>query len=168
MKNMIPVISIVGKSNTGKTTFIERMIPEFVHRGYRIAIIKHGAHGFDIDHEGKDTWRYRKAGAHTTLISSPRKVALIEDVEKDHDIEELREKYIRDVDIIIIEGYKGNPYPKIKIFRKEISNKLPSAGDDSLMAVVSDSPVDIDVPCFTTENVKDLVEMIEKRFLKSK
>jgi len=165
---MIPIVSIVGKSNTGKTTFIERMIPEFVYRGYRIAIIKHGAHGFDIDHEGKDTWRYRKAGAHTTLISSPRKVALIEDVEKDHDIEELREKYIRDVDIILIEGYKGNPYPKIEIFRKEISNKLLSAGDDSLMAVVSDSPVDIDVPCFTTEKVKDLVEMIEKRFLKSK
>ena len=165
---MIPIVSVVGKSNTGKTTFIERMIPEFVHRGYRIAIIKHGAHGFDIDHEGKDTWRYRKAGAHTTLISSPRKVALIEDVEKDHDIEELREKYIRDVDIIIIEGYKGNPYPKIEIFRKEISNEPLSAGDDSLMAVVSNSFVDIDVPCFTTENVKDLVEMIEKRFLKSK
>ena len=164
---MIPVVSIVGKSNTGKTTFIERMIPEFVRRGYRIAIIKHGAHGFDIDHEGKDTWRYRKAGAHTTLISSPRKVALIEDVEKDHNIEELREKYIKNVDIIVVEGYKGNPHPKIEIFRKERNNKLISTKDNNLMAVVSDDPVDIDVPCFATKNIKDLVDMIEKSFLKS-
>lgn len=161
---MIPIVSIVGKSNTGKTTFIERMIPEFVHRGYRIAIIKHGAHGFDIDHEGKDTWRYRKAGAHTTLISSPRKVALIEDVEKDHDIEELRRKYIRDVDIILIEGYKGNPYPKIEIFRKERNNRLISTRDNNLMAVVSDDPVDIDIPCFTMKQVRALADMIEKRF----
>ena len=163
---MIPIVSIVGKSNTGKTTFIEKMIPEFVHRGYRVATIKHGAHGFDIDHEGKDTWRYRQAGAHTTLISSPQKVAVIESVDKDHDIEELIDQYIRDVDIIIVEGYKGNPYPKIEVFRKERSNELFSAGDDSLIAVVSDSPIDIDVPCFTTKKVRDVVDMIEKDFLK--
>jgi molybdopterin-guanine dinucleotide biosynthesis protein B len=164
---MIPVVSIVGKSNTGKTTFIEKMIPEFVRRGYRVATIKHGAHGFDIDHEGKDTWRYRQAGAHTTLISSPQKVALIESVDKDHDIEELIEKYIRNVDIIIVEGYKGNPYPKIEIFRKERNDELLSARDNNLMAVISDSSVDIDVPCFTMKKVKDVVDMIEKGFLKS-
>jgi len=164
---MIPIVSIVGKSNTGKTTFIERMIPEFVRRGYRVATIKHGAHGFDIDHEGKDTWRYRKAGANTTLISSPQKVAFIESVDKDHDIEELTEKYIRDVDIIIVEGYKGNPYPKIEIFRKERNDELLSAGDNNLVAVISESPVDIDVPCFNMKNVKDVIDMIEKDFLKS-
>ena len=165
---MIPIVSIVGKSNTGKTTFIERLIPEIVRRGYRVAIIKHGAHGFDIDHEGKDTWRYRKAGAHSTIISSPGKVALIEEVEKDHDIEELREKYIRNVDIIVVEGYKGNPHPKIEIFRKERNNRLISTNDNNLMAVVSDDPVDIDIPCFTIKQVKGLADMIEKRFLKSK
>ncbi len=165
---MIPIVSIVGKSNAGKTTFIERLIPEIVRRGYRVAIIKHGAHGFDIDHEGKDTWRYRKAGAHSTIISSPGKVALIEEVEKDHDIEELREKYIRNVDIIVVEGYKGNPHPKIEIFRKERNNRLISTKDNNLMAVVSDDPVDIDIPCFTMKQVKGLADMIEKRFLKSK
>jgi len=165
---MIPIVSIVGKSNTGKTTFIERLIPEIVRRGYRVAIIKHGAHGFDIDHEGKDTWRYRKAGAHSTIISSPGKVALIEEVEKDHDIEELRKKYIRNVDIIVVEGYKGNPHPKIEIFRKERNNRLISTRDNNLMAVVSDDPVDIDIPCFTIKQVKGLADMIEKRFLKSK
>ncbi len=163
---MIPIVSIVGKSNAGKTTFIERLIPEIIRRGYRVAIIKHGAHGFDIDHEGKDTWRYRKAGAHSTIISSPGKIALIEEVEKDHDIEELREKYIRNVDIIVVEGYKGNPHPKIEIFRKERNNRLISTRDNNLVAVVSDDPVDIDVPCFTMKQVKDLVDMIEKSFLK--
>ena len=72
---MIPIVSIVGKSGAGKTTLIEKMIPELKKRGYRVATIKHDVHGFDIDHEGKDSWRHKKAGAHATIISSPWKVA---------------------------------------------------------------------------------------------
>jgi molybdopterin-guanine dinucleotide biosynthesis protein B len=86
---MIPVVSVVGKSNSGKTTLIEKMIGELVRRGYRVATIKHNLHGFEIDHEGKDSWRHKQAGARTTVIASPHRVAVVEDVEKDLDIGEL-------------------------------------------------------------------------------
>ena len=69
---MIPIVSIVGRSNTGKTTLIEKLIPELRRRGYRVATIKHNIHGFDIDHEGKDSWRHKKAGARLTVIASPQ------------------------------------------------------------------------------------------------
>jgi molybdopterin-guanine dinucleotide biosynthesis protein B len=84
----IPVISIVGESDTGKTTLIEKIIPELTRRGFRVATVKHHAHNFEIDHEGKDSWRHKQAGSCLTVLSSPRRVAVVEDVEKDHDIAE--------------------------------------------------------------------------------
>ncbi|MDP2972779.1 MAG: molybdopterin-guanine dinucleotide biosynthesis protein B, partial [Deltaproteobacteria bacterium] len=88
---MIPIISIVGKSDSGKTTFIEKLLPELVRRGYRVATVKHDVHGFEVDREGKDSWRHKQAGAHTVIISSPTKVALIRDVEKDLRLDEIRD-----------------------------------------------------------------------------
>ncbi len=112
---VIPIVSIVGRSNTGKTTLIEKMIPELRRRGYRVATIKHNIHGFDIDHEGKDSWRHKKAGAQMTVIASPHQVAVVEDVNRDYELSELRDHYIRDVDIILSEGFKKNPHPKIEV-----------------------------------------------------
>ncbi len=112
----IPVVSIVGESNTGKTSLIEKIIPELTRRGYRVATIKHDVHGFAIDHEGKDSWRHRQADACTTILSSPWQVAVMEDAEKDHKIDELRDKYIRNAEIIVTEGFKKNGYPKIEFF----------------------------------------------------
>ena len=89
---MIPIISIVGKSDSGKTTLIEKLVPELTRRGYRVATVKHDIHGFEVDREGKDSWRHKQAGAHTVVISSPQKIALIRDVEKDLTLDEIREK----------------------------------------------------------------------------
>ncbi|MEA1935533.1 MAG: molybdopterin-guanine dinucleotide biosynthesis protein B [Thermodesulfobacteriota bacterium] len=164
---MIPIVSIVGKSGAGKTTLIEKVIPELNRRGYRVATIKHDVHGFDIDHEGKDSWRHKKAGARTTVISSQWKVALIEDVEKDHEIVELRNRYIRDVDIILAEGYKGNPHPKIEVSRAEMKQGLLCTKEDNLIAIVSDQRLNIGVPCLDINDVSGLVDIIEERFLKS-
>ena len=164
---MIPIVSIVAKSGAGKTTLIEKMIPELNRRGYRVATIKHAVHGFDIDHEGKDSRRHRKAGAHATIISSPCKVALIEDVEKDHKIAELRDRYIRDVDIILSEGYKGSPHPKIEVSRSETKQGLLCTKEDDLVAIVSDNPLNIGVPWLDINDVARLVDIIEERFLRS-
>ena len=164
----IPIVSIVGKSNSGKTTLLEKIIPELVKRGYRVATIKHNLHGFDIDHEGKDSYRHKKAGAHTTIVSSPHQLALIQDVDHNYSLDEIRDRYIKNVDIILTEGYKGNPFPKIEVFRKALKRPLLCAKEDNLFAVAADTKLDIDVPCFDINDAKSIVDLIENKFLKKR
>ncbi|OPY14901.1 MAG: Molybdopterin-guanine dinucleotide biosynthesis adapter protein [Syntrophus sp. PtaB.Bin138] len=163
---LIPVISIVGKSNTGKTTLIEKLVPELARRGYRVATIKHHLHDFDIDIEGKDSWRHRQAGARATVIATPRKAALIEDVEEDFSIDALRERYIHDVDLILTEGFKGNPHQKIEIYRAALKRELLCGPQDNLLALASDTPLDIGVPCLDINDIQGLADLIEASVLK--
>ena len=165
---MIPIISIVGKSDSGKTTLIEKLVPELTRRGYRVATVKHDVHGFEVDQEGKDSWRHKRAGAHTVVISSPNKVALIRDVERDSTLEEIRKRWIQDVDLILSEGYKKDVQPKIEVFRKEKHKKLLCTKKDNLVAIVSNQKFNVGVPCFQLDDMKGLSNFIEKEFIKSK
>jgi len=165
-KSLIPIVSIVGKSNSGKTTLIEKLIQELVRRGYRVATIKHHLHDFEIDKEGKDSWRHRQAGSRATVVATPKKVALIEDVEEDLSIEALRERYIHDVDLILTEGFKGNPHPKIEVSRAVLKRELLCAPEDNLLAVASDVPLSIEAPCLDINDVQGLVDLIEAAVLK--
>ena len=165
---MIPIISIVGKSDSGKTTLIEKLVPELTRRGYRVATVKHDIHGFEVDREGKDSWRHKQAGAHSVVISSPTKAALIRDVERDMNLEEIREKLIKDVDLIVSEGYKKDVQPKVEVFRKEKHKKLLCTKKDNLVAIVSNRKFRVGVPCFDLEDAKGLANFVEKEFLKSR
>ncbi|NWF54550.1 MAG: molybdopterin-guanine dinucleotide biosynthesis protein B [Syntrophaceae bacterium] len=165
---MIPIVSIVGTSDSGKTTLIEKLVPELNRRGYRVATVKHDVHGFDVDREGKDSWRHKQAGAHTVIISSPQKLALIRDVDHDAELTELRDKYIQDVDIILSEGFKRNSQPKIEVFRKERHRELLCTREDNLLAIASNQPFQIGVPCFDLEDARGMVDLIEEKFLKAK
>jgi molybdopterin-guanine dinucleotide biosynthesis adapter protein len=162
---MIPVVSIVGISGAGKTTLIEKLVPELTARGYRVATIKHDVHGFQIDHEGKDSWRHKQAGAHTVVISSPWKLAVVRDVDHDHEIAEIRDAFIRDCDVILSEGYKGNPFPKIEVFRTALKRDPLCGPGDNLLAVASDRPLESGAPCFALDDAAGLVDLIEARFL---
>ena len=165
---MIPIISIVGKSDSGKTTLIEKLIPELTRRGYRVATVKHDVHGFEVDREGKDSWRHKQAGAHTVIISSPKKIALIRDVEKDSTLNEIRRRWVQDVDLLISEGYKKDVQPKIEVFRKEKHKKLLCTKKDNLVAIVSNRKFNVGVPCFGLDDMRGLSNFIEKEFIKSK
>jgi len=165
---MIPILSIVGKSDSGKTTLIEKLLPELTRRGYRIATVKHDVHGFEVDREGKDSWRHKQAGAHTVIISSAKKVALIRDIEKDLTLDELRGRLVQDVDLVLSEGYKKDIQPKIEIFRKEKHKELLCTREDNLVAIVSNQPFDVGVPCFDLDDMRGLADFIEGRFLKTK
>ena len=130
--------------------------------------MKHDVHGFEVDREGKDSWRHKKAGAHTVVISSPQKIALIRDVEKDLTLEEIREKFIQDVDLILSEGYKKDVQPKIEVFRKGKYQGPPLHPGGSPLAIVSDQTFEIGVPCFSLDDIKGLADFIEKTFLAAK
>src|SRR3974390_898456 len=166
-RNITPIVSIVGWSNSGKTTLIERLIPALNRLGYRIATIKHNLHGFEIDHKGKDSWRHKQAGAQLTVIASPGKVALIEDTPRDYGIAELCDRYVRDVDLILLEGFKGNSYPKIEVYRPEIHSEMLCGKEDNLFAVVADKDIPLNVPRFRKEDSNEIAGLIEELFLKS-
>jgi len=166
---MPAVLSIVGKSKVGKTTFLEKLIPELRGRGYRIGTLKHDAHDhFTIDHEGKDTWRHREAGAQTVAISSPSRFALTKATSTELDIDTITATYFSDEDLVLTEGYKSGNKAKIEICRKDLQSEPLCNKDDRLLAVVSDFSVSVDVPHFELEDIPGVAGFIEERFLKKK
>jgi len=165
---MIPIICIVGASNSGKTTYLEKLIPALTQRGYRVGVIKHDAHAFEMDHEGKDTWRHRRAGAQTIAISSPTQVASIRTTDHELGLEEIVPRYFWQEDVVITEGFKRSTYPKIEIFRSAIEEKPICEANDNLLAVVTDDPVAIDVPTYSFAQVSAVADLIENRFLKER
>ena len=158
-----PIICIVGKSESGKTTLIEKLIPELKKRGYRIGSIKHACQRFDIDKKGKDSWRHRRAGANVVIIASTDKIAMI----KDNDCESLDnlEKYFQNVDLIIAEGYNKNNKPKIEIVRKATRKKPLCLHDSKLIALVTDLDIGHRVPRFGLEEIDNLADFIENKYL---
>jgi molybdopterin-guanine dinucleotide biosynthesis protein MobB len=155
----------VGKSGSGKTTLIEKMIPELVREGWRVATIKHSRRGFDIDREGKDTWRHRKAGARMTVMASPGQIAFIENAVEELDMGALRDWFIHDVDIVLSEGFKGNAYPKIEVFRAAMKREILCTKEDNLIAVASDVPMDIGVPCLDINDARGITRLVVDLFL---
>ena len=146
---MPAVLSIVGRSKVGKTTFLEKLVPEIKSRGYRVGTIKHDAHDhFEIDHKGKDTWRHREAGAQVVAISSPTRFALTKMVESELKVDSIVATYFTDEDLVLTEGYKSGSKEKIEICRKELKSEPLCSQADRLVAVVSDFSVAVDVPLF--------------------
>ncbi|MGB9661270.1 MAG: molybdopterin-guanine dinucleotide biosynthesis protein B [Moorellaceae bacterium] len=162
---MIPIISVVGKSDSGKTTLLTKLLPELKARGYRVATIKHDTHGFDIDRPGKDTWKHAEAGADIVVISSPAKVALIEKVPRELTLDEVAAR-VWGVDLIITEGYKRGDKPKIEVHRAAVGGDLLCT-EEELLAVVTDEPLPVNVPTFDWDEVAGLADLIEQKVLHS-
>ena len=165
---MLPIICMVGASNSGKTTHLEKLIPELRRRGYRVGTLKHDVHGFEIDQEGKDTWRHRKAGAQTIGIASPTAVASIRETGGEIPLELIAGRYFWEEDILLTEGYKRSHFPKIEVFRSAIESTPICGAQDNLLAVVTDDPVQVDVPVYRFGDVTGLADLIESRFLKDR
>lgn len=160
---MPPVISVVGCSDAGKTTLLEKLIPELRRRGLKVAVIKHDVHGFDLDVPGKDTWRLGRAGADVVAISSPDKVAIIERVEAELSLNTLAER-LAGVDLILTEGYKRGNKPKIEVHRAELGRELLCGPEDNLLAVASDEPLEAGVPVFDLNDAPGLAAFICQHF----
>ena len=159
-----PVVSVVGNSGSGKTTFLEKVIREMIHRGLKVGTIKHDVHGrFEMDKPGKDSWRHKHAGASTTVISSPNRIGVVMDVEYDHSLDELV-SFFSGMDIILTEGYKKDQKPKLEIFRPEITQEPLCKNDKNLLAFITDAPIDFGVPVFSAEDIKGVADFLIVRF----
>jgi molybdopterin-guanine dinucleotide biosynthesis protein MobB len=165
----VKALSFVAKSGTGKTTLLEKVIASLKERGYRVGAVKHDAHSFNIDHPGKDSYRLAAAGADTMLIASPEKLALIKRHAVAPPVEELLVTYFSDVDIVLTEGFKKSSLPKIELNRRERSATLLCRGeqhDPTLVAVASDSALELDVPVLDLNDAAMVTDFIEERFLR--
>ena len=154
--NGIPIFSFVAFSGTGKTTLLEKLVAELKSRGLRVAVIKHDAHEFDVDHVGKDSWRLTHAGAEVTVVVSASKAVIMEN--RAVPLETLLGR-ITDVDIILTEGYKHGDWPKIGIRRSASGKPLPIPPDDCL-AIVSDAPEATNTPCFGLNDIRGLADFL--------
>ncbi|HEY7528448.1 MAG TPA: molybdopterin-guanine dinucleotide biosynthesis protein B [Candidatus Deferrimicrobiaceae bacterium] len=164
----VKAVSFVAKSGTGKTTLLEKVIARLKGRGYRVGVIKHDAHRFDIDRPGKDSHRLTAAGADTMLISSPEKLALVKRHAAAPPVEDLLSIYFADVDIVLTEGFKASALPKIEVHRGERSDSLICRGEEhdaTLVAVASDEPLELDVPRLDLNDADAVADFIEGKFL---
>ncbi len=159
------VLSVIGRSNSGKTTLLEKLIPELKRRGHRVAVIKHSMRDFDLDQPGKDSWRLARAGSDAVVVSAPRRVALVKKVERAPTLEELVAMIGDDYELILVEGYKHSRVPKIEVHRRVLGDLVCSP--EELFAVVTDEPLDIAVPQFSVDQGVPLADLIEDRFLAS-
>jgi molybdopterin-guanine dinucleotide biosynthesis protein B len=157
-----PLVCVVGKSDAGKTTFLEKLIRELKIRRIRVGTIKHDAHGFDIDKPGKDTWRHAQAGADAVIISSPAKFALIKKVDEEMSLDQVAD-LLPDMDIILTEGFKRSDKPKIEISRTAHSSELLCTPEE-LIALVSDAEWDIGVPVFGLDDASGVADLLQKKY----
>lgn len=161
---MSPVVSIVGKTGSGKTQLIEKLIPEFKRRGYRVATVKHSPAGMEVDKPGKDSWRFAEAGSDAVVVSSPDKLACIKTVDHDSSIEEIWHLIGNDFDLVLLEGFKKGKAPKIEVHRKETGENLVCPVE-LLSAIVTDEVLDSNVPQFPLSDTQAVADFIEKKFV---
>jgi molybdopterin-guanine dinucleotide biosynthesis protein B len=162
---MPPVISVVGRAKSGKTTVLEKIIAELNVRGYSVATIKHTTHTVDVDRPGKDTWRHLHAGSKTTSIISANNIVLIKPVKDNTTPDDIIRLYGEDFDIILIEGFKQSAYPKIEVHRKSIGPALINM--HNVIAYATDEPLETSLIQFALNDGTGIVDFIEKNYLKN-
>ncbi|MFC1948289.1 molybdopterin-guanine dinucleotide biosynthesis protein B [Chloroflexota bacterium] len=161
---MAAILSFIGKSNSGKTTLLEKVIGELTSRKYRIATIKHTAEEATLDTPGKDTWRHLRAGSKATAIGSDKRIVLIKPVKRKSTVEEMARLLGEDYDVILTEGFKQGPYPKIEVHRKEVGTPLTDI--KNLIAIATDESLDTEVRQFSIDDPESIADFIEEEYIK--
>jgi molybdopterin-guanine dinucleotide biosynthesis adapter protein len=155
------VIGIAGYSGSGKTTLIEKLIPLFVKEGLRVSLIKHAHHEFDLDQPGKDSWRHRHAGCSEVLVSSSRRWAMMHELRGAAEptlTEQL--KRFSPCDLVIVEGYKSEPIPKIEVHRRAASAPLLHPDDPHIVAIATDEKLGSELPQFALDDAEAIARFV--------
>ena len=160
---MSKVIGVAGFKNAGKTTLVEKLVTELTRRGHRISTVKHAHHSFDIDHEGRDSFRHRKAGASEVAVVSRHRWAIIHEMrdEAEPSLEDILAK-LAPCDLVIVEGYKRDAHDKIEVRNIELDHPKLAGDDPTVVAIAANGPVpDSPVPLFDRDDVSALATFIE-------
>ena len=151
-------------SGSGKTTLIEQLIPRFVKRGLRVSLIKHAHHTFDVDQPGKDSYRHRHAGASEILVTSSRRWVLMHELRGAHEPPfEEQVKRMSPCNLLLVEGFKFAPIPKLEVWRAETGEPLLHPNDPHIVAVASDAKVETKVPLLDLNDVDGIASFIVKK-----
>jgi molybdopterin-guanine dinucleotide biosynthesis protein B len=158
-----PIVSIVGKSESGKTTLMEKLIAELKSRGYRVATVKHAPQESSFDEPGKDSWRHTQAGSEAAVVSTPDKLVLIKPLEREASFEQITYLLGEDHDIILAEGFSQGDAPKIEVHRKQAGP--PLAKVRKLVAIATDEPLETKTRQFALDDANGLADLLEKGFI---
>jgi len=160
LRSLVPVVNVVGRSKSGRTTLVEKLIAELKGRGYRVGTIKHHSHpGFVMDRPGTDTWRHAQAGSDHVVLAAPDKVASIRFVDREPHLHEMA-AMMNDVDVILTEGYLRTGRHRIEVVRAARSSE-PICRPEQLLALATDVPLAYEVPQYGLEDAAGLVDLIE-------
>ena len=153
----VTIISIAGKQNAGKTTLIRTLIPELKERGHRVGTLKYNIKEFKIDHEGKDTYKYYHSGADSIALTSQNEIAVIKRMTDPPGISEIITKYLNDVNIVLVEGYRGDDYPRIKIVDSKGAEAEMNEPDNELILIKEN----LKTKRFSPEDTNKALDFIE-------
>ncbi len=163
-----PLISLVGLSGSGKTTIVVKLVEHFASAGFRVGTIKHSCHPHPLDAKGKDSWRHKEAGAERTLFVGPERMQLFADVKSELSPIELAGDLLKDMELVIVEGFLQSNTPKIEVVRSERSLEPVSTPDNGLLAIVSDITADKlpkypghTIPCIDINDIAAIAEFIK-------
>ncbi len=168
VQTKVPVISIVGRSKSGKTTLIEKLIPELARRGYRVGTIKHHAHpDFTIDYEGTDSWRHAQAGSAQVILAAPDKIASIRRLDQELTVGQIINTMVVDCDLVLTDGYRRAALPKIEVVRAARSFEA-LCDPHELLAVVTDvDGRDFQVPRLPLDDIAAIAAFIEQAVIQA-
>lgn len=161
---MNKVIGVAGFKNAGKTTLVEKLVAELTRRGRRVSTVKHAHHSFDIDHEGRDSFRHRKAGASEVAVVSRHRWAIIHEMgqETEPSLEDILAK-LAPCDLVIVEGYKRDSHDKIEVRNLALDHPKLAGDDPTIVAIAATGPIaGAPVPVFDRDDVSALVSFIER------
>lgn len=155
------IFGLTGLSGSGKTTLISKLVDWFVQRGYTVSTLKHTHHGFDLDSPGKDSWRMREAGAQEVFLVGNRRLVLLQEFRDmpEPTVEELVAR-LQPCDLVLVEGYKRDPLPKIEVHRPGLENPPVWPGNTSVVAVATDAPIDTPLPKLNLNDTEAIARFI--------
>ena len=162
MLNHIPLLGITGYSGSGKTTLLEKLIPQLIARGIRVSVIKHSHHNAQVDKEGKDSWRMKEAGSAQVILANNERWAMMTETQKPASLEYLARQFDRTLtDLVLVEGFKQEPIPKILLHRQGMTKPLPEI-DENVLAVATDYFLETDRTLLDINDISQIADFIAR------